>query len=74
MLLCVEILQQISTSFETEDFIEILNYYSKFGIGAATEMLNCKIHSLFLPVQSSKYLPARTTDLTPTRLPPHLQQ
>lgn len=43
--------QEISTSFETEDPIEILNYYTKFEVGEATGMLNWKTHSLFLPVQ-----------------------
>lgn len=37
---CYRKLEQILKSFETEDPIEILNYYSKFGIDEATEMLN----------------------------------
>lgn len=31
--------------------MEILNYYSKFGIAEGTGMLHCKTHSLFLPGQ-----------------------
>lgn len=61
--------KKISTSFE-RDLAEVLNYYNKFGIGEATEMLNCKIYSLFLPTEELQVV--TSTELTPIRLPPHL--